>query len=283
MNIAYVISAYKLPGQVARLVRRLAAPGTSFVVHVDRNSPRHVAAAMEAGVRDLRDVRFLPRHRCYWGGFGHVRASLKGVEDLLARRVDFDYVVLLTGQDYPLRRADEIAAALEAAAGMSFMSSWPLPRPGWDGRDGLDRVERWHYVGPGGLHISVPRRRALDIPVRGGSPYWCLARPAVEHVQATVRARPEIVRFFEHAYIPDELFFQTVLGASPYTASIVDDNLRYIDWSATPAPKILTMDDLPALLASGKLFARKFDETVDAEVLDALDAHAARETTTARS
>jgi hypothetical protein len=96
-----------------------------------------------------------------------------------------------------------------------------------------------------------------------------------------MRARPEIVRYFEHAYLPDELFFQTLLGESAHAASIVDDNLRYVDWSTTPAPKILTMDDLPALLASEKLFARKFDETVDADVLDALDERLSRAATVA--
>lgn len=271
MNIAYVISAYKLPGQLGRLVRRLASPGTTFTIHVDRRTPGPVDQAMHDAVADVAGVRFLPRHRCYWGGFGPLRSTLKAIDDLVARGVDFDHVVLLTGQDYPLRPPAEIGAVLAAAAGSSFMTSWPLPHSAWDGRGGLDRAERWHLVGPRRFHVSLPRRRRLDLPLRGGSTYWCLARPLVEHVHATVRARPELVRFFEHAYLPDELFFQTLLGASQHAASIVDDNLRYVDWSTTPAPKILTMDDLPALLASDKLFARKFDETVDAAVLAALD------------
>jgi hypothetical protein len=283
MNIAYVISAYKLPGQLARLVHRLSAPETSFTIHVDRRTPRPVDRAMRDAVADVPAVRFLPRHRCYWGGFGPLRSTLKAIDDLLERRVAFDYMVLLTGQDYPLRSAGEIAAALSAAAGTSFMSSWPLPHAEWDGRGGLDRAERWHLVGPRGLHVSVPRRRSLGLAFRGGSTYWCLARPLVEHVHSVMRARPEIVRYFEHAYLPDELFFQTLLGESAHAASIVDDNLRYVDWSTTPAPKILTMDDLPALLASAKLFARKFDETVDADVLDALDVHVSRTATAVSS
>ena len=283
MNIAYVISAYKLPGQLARLVHRLSAPGTSFTIHVDRRTTRPVDRAMREGIADVPGVRFLPRHRCYWGGFGPLRSTLKAIDDLLGRRVDFDYVVLLTGQDYPLRSAAEIAAALDAAAGTSFMSSWPLPHATWDGRGGLDRAERWHLVGPRRFHVSVPRWRTLGLPLRGGSTYWCLARPLVEHVHSVTRARPEVVRFFEHAYLPDELFFQTLLGDSQHATSIVDDNLRYVDWSTTPAPKILTMEDLPALLASGKLFARKFDATVDAGVLDALDAYVSRAATAVSS
>jgi hypothetical protein len=106
----------------------------------------------------------------------------------------------------------------------------------------------------------------------GGSPYWALARPLVELVHAFVKVRPDVLRFFEHVYIPDEVFFQTVLMNSEQASSIVDDNLRYIDWQARPAPKILTTEDLPALVESRKLFARKFDVEVDAAVLDELDA-----------
>jgi hypothetical protein len=53
--------------------------------------------------------------------------------------------------------------------------------------------------------------------------------------------------------------------------TVVDDNLRYVDWFKEPGPAVLTVDDLDSMLASGKLFARKFDTTVDAAVLDRLD------------
>ena len=68
--------------------------------------------------------------------------------------------------------------------------------------------------------------------------------------------------------VPDEIFFQTLVLNSPHRDSVVDANLRYIDW---PGPRVLRADDLDALLGSGMLFARKFDETVDAEILDLLD------------
>lgn len=270
-----MISAYKLPEQLVRLVRRLASPGTAFAVHVDLKSDDDVQRSMLDGLAGVEGVRFLPRHRCHWGGFGHVRATLKGIDELLRNDVPFDYLVLLTGQDYPLQPVDEIAHFFEAAQGRSFMSSWPLPRDSWSGRGGLNRVERWHLVGPARLHVGVPSRRRTPsgFTVFGGSPYWCLARPLVEHVQHVVESRPDVVRFFEHTYIPDEMFFQTVLMSSDHAASVVDENLRYIDWSVHPGPKILTIDDAPRLIASDKLFARKFDSSVDADILDRLDEH----------
>ncbi len=58
---------------------------------------------------------------------------------------------------------------------------------------------------------------------------------------------------------------------------MVDGHLHYISWDAVPGPKILGMEDLDAMLASGKAFARKFDVDVDAAVLDRLDRHALEE------
>jgi hypothetical protein len=59
--------------------------------------------------------------------------------------------------------------------------------------------------------------------------------------------------------------------------TVENENLRYIDWSREPAPAVLGRSDLDAMLASGKLFARKFDASVDPDVLDLLDAHIERD------
>ncbi|MDH4345150.1 MAG: beta-1,6-N-acetylglucosaminyltransferase, partial [Thermoleophilia bacterium] len=129
-RIAYIVSAYKLPAQLERLLRRLDGPGVSLAVHVDRKAARAVYDEMVARTRDL-DVHFLPRHVSHWGGFGHVQATLKGIDHVVSEQIPFDYVVLLTGQDYPLRPATTIADELGASGGRSFMSHWRLPYPPW--------------------------------------------------------------------------------------------------------------------------------------------------------
>src|SRR6266498_4447774 len=103
MQIAYIISAYKNPAQLVRLVRRLNHPGHSFLIHVDLNAPAEVYQEMRAPLSGIANVYFLERHVCYWGDFGHVQATLKGIAELYRRAIAFDYVILLTGQDYPLR------------------------------------------------------------------------------------------------------------------------------------------------------------------------------------
>jgi Core-2/I-Branching enzyme len=274
MRIAYIVSAYKLPAQLERLVRRLDAPDVFFAIHVDRKTRRAIYDEMIERTRDL-DVTFLPRHVSHWGSFGHVRATLKGIDHVVGEGRPFDYAILLTGQDYPLRSGEEIAAFFERAEGRSFMNHWPLPFRPWGDRGGLERIEDWHVITYRRLHLALPLRRRLPLGLRpwGGGAYWCLGRDVVEYVHEFVHAHPEYVRFFKHVLVPDELFFQTIVMNSPLDDRVENENLRYLDWSREPAPAILDQRDLPALLSSPKLFARKFDERIDSSILDRLDAH----------
>jgi hypothetical protein len=57
------------------------------------------------------------------------------------------------------------------------------------------------------------------------------------------------------------------------TLRVSNRSTHFIDWSAAaPNPETLTLEHLPAILASGTHFARKFDPDRSAALLDALDA-----------
>jgi hypothetical protein len=273
-RIAYIVSAYKLPAQLERLLRRLAGPGMTFAVHVDHKTKRRVWEEMVSRCRDL-DVAWLPRHRSHWGGFGHVRATLKGIDHFMGNGVPFDYAVLLTGQDYPLRSPAAIARFLGDAGGRSYMRHRRLPWPPWGKRGGLDRIEDWHVITYRRLHLALPLRRRLPYGLEpwGGSAYWCLSSRLVHFVHGYLREHPGYVPFFEHVFVPDELFFQTMIMNSDLRDTVENEDLRYLEWSREPAPAVLTEADLPKLLEAPQLFARKFDGTADSAVLDALDRH----------
>jgi hypothetical protein len=292
VNVAYIISAYKLPELLVRLVRRLDAPGTSTFIHVDAKTHDTVYRAMTEPLADLPNVHFLQRFPCYWGDFGHVRATLEGLRALLSSGRPFDYVVLLTGQDYPLRPNAEIAATLRDAAGQLFMLGWPIPNEHWDG--GLDRIEHWHFrVGrwplsfPGTPFPQAWLNAAWSLPARvfrlrrsfpgglrpyGGSSYWMMPADCARYVHDYATANPEFVTFFKHVHVPDEIFFHTIVMNSPFRGRVATDYLRYVDWEAGgDHPKVLTTADFDRLMESRKLFARKFDPAVDGTVLDRID------------
>ena len=272
VRIAYVISAYRSPDHLSRLVHRLhGSPETRFLLHVDRKTDEATHRAMQAGLADLADVHFLPRHSCHWGGFGHVRASLKAIAELVRTGDLPDYTILLSGQDYPIKSNAFIRAFLGEGQGRSFFMHFPLPSENWIG-GGLGRFRDWH-LRYRRLHLRLPLRRRLPGGLRpwGGSAYWIVSAGALRTIADFVASNPGYVRFFEHVDIPDELFFQTILLNTPEAERCVDFRLHYTEWSRVPAPAILTSEDFPHLAASSCLFARKFDEQVDEQVLDLID------------
>jgi len=271
MKVLYVMPVHKNGAQVLRLVRRLQTDEARFVVHVDAKAPDSVAQTVAAGARSLDGVHLLERQPCYWGGFGIVDVALRAIDHGL--RDGFDYACFVTGQDYPIRSAEAIEDFLAQADGASFLNHWRLPTPYWGSDGGLARVERWHLVSRLVLHLRLPWRRRVPhgLAPYGGEAHWCLSRAAAEHLAAVARDDPRLLRFFRHVLHPDEIFVQTVLAASPLAPTLVDDHLRYIDWSVSPGPKILTAADYDAVVGSGKLFARKLDAAVDERLMDMLD------------
>lgn len=291
MTIAYIISAYRLPELLVRLVRRLDGPHASFYIHVDAKTTEAVYQRMVQPLADRHNVQFLERHTCAWGDFGHVQATLKGLRAALDSERPFDYAVLLTGQDYPLASNDEIQTRLSAANGQVFMEHFPLPDERWTD-SGMDRIEHRqirigsHLVRIPGQPFADPRLRRIwrtaarallrRFPVGlkpyGGSSYWIMPRDCARYVLDFVRSNPNVLRFFEQTAVPDEMLFQTVVMNSPFHSRVSQDDLRFIDWSDNDdSPSILTSDRFGELMVSGELFARKFDPSVDAAVLDRID------------
>ncbi len=74
------------------------------------------------------------------------------------------------------------------------------------------------------------------------------------------------------ALCPDEAFPHTVL-ANDCSLKLSPRELRYYDFTGAVLghPKLLGLDDLPLVMASGCYFARKFDLARDPYILDVID------------
>jgi hypothetical protein len=305
IKLAYIVTAHKDPEQLVRLIERLNSAGTQFFVHVDRRTDETTYRQMVKAIGHLPNVRFLKRYKCYRSSaFGIVQALFEGFDAAFTCGAAFDYLLYITSQDYPIKTNSQIRAVLQNAAGYSFLSHLPFPYEGWHASGGpitqkACRIESWHirlfgryfqfplnpshYSHPFSLsrsplwltvNLLFPRKRKFPrgfTPV-GGWAYWCLAREHAEYVCRFAKLNPSFVNFFRYSRSSVEMIVQTILMASPFKHQIINDDLRYVDWSTgNCSPKILGVADLPKLAASLKLIARKFDMLVDAEVLDRID------------
>jgi hypothetical protein len=300
MRIAYIISAYKSPELLIRLVHRLHTPTSIFLIHVDKRTDDRQYRKMVSGVDHLANVVFLKRHKCHWGDFGHVRATLKGLAYLFQNEVDFDYIFLLTGQDYPIKPNDYIESFLTTANGKEFIAYYRFPND-WGGDGGLSRIEHWHFRFLEDSHFKT-LQKFVHFPLRlesnsgvkttlyssinmmfkkrtlpgnmspfGGPGYWSITRECAEFINTFINKQSQYVKFFRYVDIPDESFFHTIILNSSFAQNVVNDDLRCIDISARRGPRIWQKQDFEILSQSKALIARKFDTAVDSEILDLID------------
>ena len=297
-RVAYLITSYALPEQVLRLARTLRAgsPDAPIVIHHDDRRSRLDEPALEAlgGVELLR-----PPLAVAWGTGSQLRMHLRCFS-WLVDRVAFAWTVMLSGQDYPIRPLADVERDLLAGPFDGYVQGEPVPAPGWRGREVDEFARRYFYryrpIRPPGprLRRAIAAARPLltlrempsgtllgrrcatpfspSLPCRRGSDWLTLSRAAVEALVATARSRPDVVRHYTRAIVPSESFAQTILHATP-GLRLSADTRRYTSWRREAhRPDVLGLADLDRILGSGADFARKFDVTHDAAVLDELDA-----------
>lgn len=234
---------------------------------------------------DLDNVVYLDRHKCYWGDFGHVRATIKAIDYIISNNISFNCFSVLTGQDYPIKTQEYMSSLLAKKRDVSYMEFFELPDERW-ANGGMERVDHIHSL-LFGKRIVLPKRisRAIhgsllrlkiaqqaDFRFYGGSSYFTLSSKHTKYVYDFIKNNSDYVRFFKNSYISDEVFFQTILLNSPYKEEIVNDNLRLVDWSGpVDYPTIFTANDKNTIKRSKAIFARKFDVSKDAEILDYID------------
>ncbi len=276
MKIAHLILAHKNPAQIARLIGRLKHPGAYFFIHLDLKTDIQPFQYLE---KEANVVFIKNRVKVYWAGYSQVQSTINSLQEISNYAVAFDYVNLISGQDYLLRRVEELHAYLEQNIGKAFMEYYPVYEV-W--KEAIPRLEKYFLVEsnlPGKYALEVIMNKLLPnrklphgfIPV-GRATWFTITLDQVNYILEYIKKHPEYSRFFKYSWGSDELFFQTILFNSPFKNNMVNNNLVYTDWSQGGAnPKMLTIEDAGKLVASGKFLARKFDKAVDMEILDFLD------------
>jgi hypothetical protein len=280
VQLVFLILIHKNPEQTVRLIERLESTQSKFVVHVDQRSPDAVNSVISDWAAKRTDVKLAKRHRCYWGDFGTVAATLECIRTVLKFDDRFDYGILLSGQDYPIKPLSSIFDYLTLNASKQFIESFRLDETEnrWKHHGNEYQAAAryaWYVARFRSLRLPIPLRRSLPAGLKpcGGFQWWCLTREALEYLSAYCDKNPKAVRFFKHVSIPDETVFQTILYSSSFQKDIMSDDLHYTDFGRpNPSyPRILEEGDLEQLRSSPKLFARKFDITRGIRIFDSID------------
>lgn len=228
-------------------------------------------------------ITFVKRVSVNWAGYSQVKAELSLLE--AATKTEHVYYHLLSGADLPLKSQKEIREFFYANNGKEYI--------GIDSHIRMNTLEhdriRYFYffqdlIGRNanryanmlrrfeGVSIKlqkclkIDRVKQTEIEYVKGSQWFSITHRMAEYV---IREKKRISLLFRDTLGPDEFFLQTVAYNSPWRDQIVNDTLRCIDWKRG-SPYVFTVEDYDMLSKSSALFARKFDMTVDTEIIDTI-------------
>jgi hypothetical protein len=278
MKLAHLILAHNNPAQLERLVRRLAGMDTDIFIQLDGKTDLHPFEYLTK----IDHVYFIEnRVPVYWGTFSIVQATLNGFEEILDKDKGqrYSHINLLSAQDYPLRSPAQFKQFLAEHPDRTFIHALNI-REDWT--EAMDRVKKFnfgdyrfpgHYLLQYAANILFLRKKVPEQLVPHGRSQWFTITPeCARYVINYVNTHANVKRYFRMSFAPDEFFFQTILMNSPLKDKVVNDNLRYIDFSLGGThPKVLTVKDANQMISSEKYFARKFNQDTDGIVLNYLD------------
>jgi hypothetical protein len=188
------------------------------------------------------NVSIIPtRINIHWGGFTMVEATLALMEYAVEHMPNADYYILISGVDYPIRSKAFLRNQLEKKK--EYIDIAPLPVP----YKPMERYEYYYFdYNRRNLKFYNPKflleilfkklkiKRKAPFPVYAGSQWFALTRGCVQYILKTIKEDTRYVDFFRHTLVPDEAFFQTIVGNSPFLGEAMA-NLTYTDWE-TPVP-----------------------------------------------
>lgn len=115
--------------------------------------------------------------------------------------------------------------------------------------------------------LGVNRIKNIPMKLYKGANWFSITH---EMAKIIVSNEKIIKKYFYKGICTDELFLQTIAYNSHMRHTIVNENLRYIDWNRG-SPYIFQLSDYDSLINNeNKLFARKFSSEVDKEVIESI-------------
>lgn len=276
MKIVYLLYTHRNERQIRRLAARLRTGSDSFLlIHHDHGKGVTLPVRGGSDVHVIND--YVP---VTWGDATLLLATLRGIRWLEEEKFDFDWVVTLSGQDYPVQPLHRTESFLKNTAYDGFVAHELIHEDPKQHQRYWQTECMFRYF----YHYD-PILRVLDRKFRlkrrhpyrngfncyAGSNWLNLSRTAVEYLWSKKDIQARLIRYFEKSFFPEETFFQTIL-LNNSELSIANDDKRFILWrDSAKHPELLCLEHLDAMVGSGDFFARKFDDSVCPEILDRLD------------
>lgn len=277
MKVSFILLAHEHPAQLKSLIEPLLKAGSNVYVHHDASSPGNLESDIVKWGFDVYrgNIYHADRVKVVWGEWSIVQATLNCLEQVKLHDTDSDYFMLISGSCMPIKPVELLEKYLQLS-GKDHIEAVNAQENKWV-TAGLQK-QRWskfHFFNwryqqslfDNSLKVQRKLKINRDIPLgqtpHMGSQWWCLRRTTVMRILSLVAKKSVLKRFYRFTWVPDELFFQTLV-ANLVPADQRDSELltRYT-FNSWGIPRVYYDDDYPELLGESKFFVRKVSHRAD--------------------
>lgn len=301
MKVCYFIQSHTAPEQVCRLARviRQSSPNSQVLISHDfSTSPLDITS-----LDGLSAVNLIRREQpTVRGDYSLFQVYLDAINWLFEHQASFDWLVYLSGQDYPTQPLSKLEYLLENTDYDGFLKHWKAG-PWHPGKKGFNRYYYQYYFNlpqkshelakkfsrlnqlQSLVHIYTGCRKLIGVRAFSnpfsekficyGNLVWSmLSRSCVQYLRSFLQDNPALVAYYQKTVMPEESILASVLANSKLF-NLCDDDKRYAISTSGGALagyyQTLTVQDYPAIANGDFYFARKFDLKQGSEMLDLLD------------
>ena len=269
-KIAFILLCHKDPKAIIDQAQQLTAAGDYIAIHFDARARREDYKKIQNALVANKNVTFAKKRiKCGWGEWSLVRATLNAIEAACEAFPLASHFYMLSGDCMAIKSARYLHQFLDDRD-VDYIESFDFIGSGWI-KTGMredrliyrhffnERANKWLFYTSMewqkrlGLSRSIPS----DLKIHIGSQWWCLRRRTIESVLDFSKNRKDVRRFFSTTWIPDETYFQTLVGQLIPSAEIETRSLTFFVFSEYGLPATFYNDHYDFLVGQDYLFARK--------------------------
>ena len=295
---AYLIIAHNNFNQLKLLIELLDDARNDIYLHIGKDAKNIDVSTFTSICKHAELYLSNERLTGYWGD-----RSLIDITLLLLKQStnthQYEYYHLLSGVDLPIKSQDYIHNFFTENSGYEFVGFDKKVDADYSYRTKMEeRVKYYHlflplqyfrrqkgFIKKGGLFaygildgislrvqklIRINRLAEYNATIFKGAQWFSITHNFALYI---LNKQTDIDELIRYSLCSDEIVVQTTIMNSPFKEKISPYGyMRHIDWNRG-RPYTFRSSDLEELLQSDKLFARKFDENTDIEIINEIYNH----------
>ena len=283
---AYLIIAHKCPSQIKMLLSQIDDERNDIYLLFDKKSDLMKLTTYDYGLKYSK-LHFVKPLKINWGGYSQIQAEMSLLEAAVKEK-DYDYLHLISGQDLLIKSQDQVHQFFQEHKGEEFLN---VAKDNQETKDIIRKNTRYYYyfqeiirkrtLNPLRILLKVfqklllgiqklfkvDRHKNENITFYKGANWFSITGEFAKYV---VNKKDFVKKTFSHSLCCDEIFLHTIFFNSDFKSHLASQRIREIDWARgkNASPYTYRIEDLNLLKTSEKIFARKFDTSIDKEIIN---------------